>query len=56
MSLEADEHRRIEADLIERDEQLSEILAYAAVGVVKTSLEGRWLWMNKAYCDLLGYS
>ena len=56
MSLEADEHRRVEADLIERDEQLSEILAYAAVGVVKTSLEGQWLWMNKAYCDLLGYS
>jgi diguanylate cyclase len=56
MSSEAAESRRTETDMGGSDEQILEILTCAAVGIVQISLEGQWLRVNKAYCDLLGYS
>src|SRR5215468_9379973 len=56
MSSESTERWSIETDLGPSDEQLREILTHAAVGIVQISLEGQWLRVNKAYCDLLGYT
>jgi PAS domain S-box-containing protein len=37
------------------DLRLEDVFEHAAVGMGIVDLEGRWLWVNRSLCDLLGY-
>src|SRR6202451_79588 len=38
------------------EERFSSAFEYAAIGMALVSLDGRWLKVNQALCDSLGYS
>jgi PAS domain S-box-containing protein len=38
------------------DQILQAIFDQAAVGIAQISLDGKWLRVNKRYCQMLGYS
>ena len=49
------EYKLIEQKLIESEERFRSIFREAPVGIVTTSLEGRFLQVNPAFCKFLGY-
>lgn len=56
MSQDVTERKRAEEALRESEERFSGAFEFAPIGVALVSPEGRWLKVNRALCDLLGYS
>jgi PAS domain S-box-containing protein len=50
------ERQRIEQALQESEARFSEAFSNAAIGMAIVSLEGQWLEINAALCQMLGYS
>ncbi|MFP4345027.1 MAG: PAS domain S-box protein [Anaerolineales bacterium] len=44
------------AALSEREQRLHTIFEAAPVGITETDLEGRWLWVNRQFCEMVGYT
>lgn len=42
--------------LRESEERFRSAFDYAAIGMAMTSLEGRWIRVNRAFRDIIGYS
>ncbi len=56
MSRESVGLRSTEIGLSANDECFREIFSHAAIGISQLSLDGKWLNVNKRYCEMLGYS
>ena len=50
------ERKRAEEALRESEKRFSSAFEYAPIGMTLSSLEGKWLKVNRALCDLLGYA
>jgi len=50
------ERRRVEEELRRREEELRSLFDLSAVGMARVSSEGRYLRVNRKYCQMLGYS
>lgn len=50
------ERKRIERDLRQSEAQFHSSFTYAAIGKALVALDGRLLQVNRALCDILGYS
>jgi PAS domain S-box-containing protein len=50
------EHQQAQERLRQREEQLRLTLENAPIGIVTSSLDGRLLSVNPAFCDILGYT
>jgi PAS domain S-box-containing protein len=50
------ERKRIEKALLESEAQFRSAFDFAPIGMALVSPEGRWLQVNKALCDILGFS
>ena len=50
------EHKQSEETLRESEERFSGAFEHAPIGVALVSPDGRWLKVNRALCDLVGYS
>lgn len=49
------ERNRDEDALAESEARFANAFEFAAVGVALRALDGRWLKVNRAFCDMLGY-
>jgi PAS domain S-box-containing protein len=47
---------QVEEELRERDDELRSLFDLSAIGMAKVSSEGRYLRVNRKYCQMLGYS
>ncbi len=47
--------RRTEAALREREAQFRALFEQASIGIVQVNAQGRFLVMNRKFCDILGY-
>ncbi len=56
MVRDASERKRAEEALKESEERFRAAFAHAPIGMVMNDLEGRFLHVNQAYCDIVGYS
>ena len=50
------ERKRAEEALRESEERFSSAFEFAPIGMTLSSLEGKWLKVNRALCELLGYA
>jgi PAS domain S-box-containing protein len=50
------ERWRVEEELRRREEELRSLFDLSAIGMAKVSSEGRYLRVNRKYCQMLGYS
>ena len=50
------ERRRVEEELRRREEELRSLFDLSAIGMAQVSSEGRYLRVNRKYCQMLGYS
>jgi PAS domain S-box-containing protein len=50
------EHKRAQELLQESEERFSSAFEYAAMGVALVAPDGRWIKVNRALCNLVGYS
>jgi PAS domain S-box-containing protein len=50
------ERFRVEEELRRREEELRSLFDLSAIGMAKVSSEGRYLRVNRKYCQMLGYS
>jgi PAS domain S-box-containing protein len=50
------ERLRVEEELRKREEELRSLFDLSAIGMAKVSSEGRYLSVNRKYCQMLGYS
>lgn len=56
MAQDITESKRAEETLREREELFSAAFEHAPIGMALVSPEGRWLRVNRALCDLVGYT
>lgn len=49
------ESRKNQERLMESEECFREILEYAPIGMIVTGLDGQFIQVNQAFCDLIGY-
>ena len=54
--LDITERKQAEDKLRESEERFRQSFNYAAIGKALASLEGRWLQVNSALCEIVGYS
>src|SRR5215510_35357 len=47
---------RVEEELRKREEELRSLFDLSAIGMARVSSEGRYLSVNRKYCQMLGYS
>ena len=50
------EEQQMQLRLLESQEHFVSIFEQAAVGIAQVSLNGKFLWMNSGFCEILGYS
>jgi PAS domain S-box-containing protein len=50
------ERWRVEEELRRREEELRSLFDLSAIGMAKVSSDGRYLRVNRKYCQMLGYS
>ncbi len=50
------QHKRVQATLRESEERFRATFEQAAVGIVHTTLDRRYLLVNQKFCDMLGYT
>ncbi|MCG2722111.1 MAG: PAS domain S-box protein, partial [Thermodesulfovibrionales bacterium] len=50
------EHQHFEEALQESEEKFKSAFNYAAIGKALVGIDGRWLQVNKALCNIVGYS
>jgi PAS domain S-box-containing protein len=50
------ERKRVGEALRESEERFSDAFQHAPIGMALVSFDGRWLKVNRALCDLVGYS
>lgn len=50
------EHKRTEEALEKSEERFAAAFLHASIGVTLATPEGRWLKVNRAFCELVGYS
>jgi len=50
------ERKRTEESLQQSDERFRSAFGHAAIGMALVSTDGRWLQVNPALCDIVGYS
>lgn len=55
LAIEARDRANAEAQLRESEERFHGAFANAAIGMAIVSLEGRWLQVNYALCEMIGY-
>jgi PAS domain S-box-containing protein len=56
MSQDITQRKRAEETLRESEERFSNAFEYAPIGVALVAPDGRWLKVNRALCELVGYS
>ena len=56
LKTEIEEHKRTEENLLESEEQFRLAFDQAAIGMGLASTNGKWLKVNPALCDMLGYT
>jgi len=56
VNIDVTEHKEGQEALRLSEERFSSAFEYAAIGMALVSLDGRWLKVNQALCDLIGYS
>lgn len=56
LQLEIAERKDAEAAMRRSEEQLSSVFENASIGMALVAPDGRWLKVNRALCDLVGYS
>jgi len=49
-------HKRMEEYLQESEERFHAMLNQVAVGIVDMGAHGRWLWINRKFCEIVGYT
>lgn len=49
-------HKQIEAALRNSEEQFRSTFTYAAIGMALVGLNGKWLQVNNAVCEIVGYT
>lgn len=49
------ERRKMEEALRESEERFRSTFEHAAVGIALVTAQGGWLWLNRTFCDILGY-
>ncbi len=50
------EQERISAALVESEEHFRNAFDYAAIGMALVSPKGRWLRVNRSFCEIVGFS
>ncbi|MBD2576378.1 PAS domain S-box protein [Oscillatoria sp. FACHB-1406] len=55
-SLNLTERKQVEAALQESEKRFYEAFEYAAIGMALVAPDGRWLKVNQALCELVGYN
>ncbi|HEX2997244.1 MAG TPA: PAS domain S-box protein [Anaerolineales bacterium] len=54
--IDISERKKAEAALYESEERLRAILSQATAGIVRKDMDGKLIFVNQAYCDMLGYT
>ncbi len=55
VSRDITQHKQTEEALRNSEEQFHSTFTYAAIGMALVSLDGRWLRVNNAVCEIVGY-
>ncbi len=56
LAAEVAERRKLEATLRESEERFRNAFEDAAIGMAVVALDGRWVRVNRALCDIVGYT
>jgi PAS domain S-box-containing protein len=56
MTADITERKRAETALCESEKRFRAIFSQAAVGIAQTGLDGKWLFLNDRFCEILGYT
>ncbi len=56
ISVDIDARKRMEMALRESEERFRGAFEFAAIGMALVGLDGRWMRVNRALCDIVGYS
>ena len=56
IAMDVTAHRRAEETIRQNQELLRGAFDYAAIGMALVATDGRWLQVNRALCDIVGYS
>lgn len=56
ISRDVTEETQMQLALLESQERLLNIFDQVAVGIAQLSLDGKFIWMNSGFCQILGYN